>query len=203
MGERGVIFDIGGVLEITPETGWQQRWEQRLGVRPGDLDRGLREVWEAGAVGSISEAGVRARVSELFGLDRVQLETFMADLWAEYLGSANRPLITYIRDLRKRCRVGILSNSFVGAREREEKAYGFADLVDDLVYSHEVGFCKPDLRAYQLACSRLGVELQHCLFVDDRAVNVGAARAAGMAAVLFEGNTEVIARIEAHVSEQG
>ena len=30
-----VILDIGGVLEITPETGCVQRWEERLVLPPG------------------------------------------------------------------------------------------------------------------------------------------------------------------------
>lgn len=30
MTETCVILDIGGVLEITPETGWLERWEERL-----------------------------------------------------------------------------------------------------------------------------------------------------------------------------
>lgn len=29
-----VVFDIGGVLEITPPTGWEQRWARELGL-PG------------------------------------------------------------------------------------------------------------------------------------------------------------------------
>ncbi|MDN3029733.1 hypothetical protein [Streptomyces sp. S.PB5] len=43
----------------------------------------------------------------------------MADLWAEYPGTPNEELIGYVRGLRGSCRLGILSNSFVGARERE------------------------------------------------------------------------------------
>lgn len=35
MDSRCIILDIGGVLEITPVTGWEQRWEQRLGLPLG------------------------------------------------------------------------------------------------------------------------------------------------------------------------
>jgi hypothetical protein len=35
-------------------------------------------------------------------------------------------------------------NSFVGAREREQALYGFKDMCDVIVYSHEVGWLKPD-----------------------------------------------------------
>jgi putative hydrolase of the HAD superfamily len=47
------------------------------------------------------------------------------------LGSANTELIEYARRPRPRYRTGILSNSFVGARDRERAAYGFEDLVDE------------------------------------------------------------------------
>lgn len=31
---EAVIFDIGGVLEVTPPTGWLERWASRLGLSP-------------------------------------------------------------------------------------------------------------------------------------------------------------------------
>jgi len=58
---RAVVFDIGGVLEITPD----------LGVE--------------------------------------QLAQFMADLWREYVDTANAELIEYARRLRPRYRTGIVS----------------------------------------------------------------------------------------------
>lgn len=60
-----------------------------------------------------------------------------------------------------------MSNSFVEAREREQDAYGFEDLVDEIVYSHEVGMCKPDPRIYELTCMRLGVGPEEMVFLDD------------------------------------
>jgi hypothetical protein len=51
------------------------------------------------------------------GLDAFDVEAFMADLWAEYLGTPNEELIASVRGLEENRRLGILSNSFVGARE--------------------------------------------------------------------------------------
>jgi len=53
------------------------------------------------------------------------------------------------------------------------------------VVSYETGFRKPDPRAYRCLLQRAGVEAQSCLFVDDRQVNVEAARQLGMPALLF------------------
>ncbi|MFE2823276.1 HAD family hydrolase [Streptomyces sp. NPDC059271] len=194
-----VILDIGGVLEITPETGCVQRWEERLGLPLGTVDERLRDVWQAGSVGSISEREVHEQVAARLGLDAPQVEGFMADLWAEYLGTPNEELIAYVQGLRGTCRLGILSNSFVGARERETALYRFDELVEQIVYSHEIGVEKPDPRAFEAACASLEVRPENCLFVDDLAVNVEAAQAAGMQAHLFEGNARTITRIAAHL----
>ncbi|MEV5237935.1 HAD-IA family hydrolase [Streptomyces cinnamoneus] len=194
-----VIFDIGGVLEITPDTGWVPRWEERLELPLGSVHERMRDVWRAGSIGSISEREVHEQMAARLELDARQTEALMADLWVEYLGTPNEELIAYVRGLRGSCRLGILSNSFVGARERETALYHFDELVDQIVYSHEIGIEKPDLRAFEVACASLEVQPESCLFVDDVAANVEAARAAGMQAHLFEDNTGTIARIAAHL----
>jgi epoxide hydrolase-like predicted phosphatase len=151
-----VIFDIGGVLEVTPSTGWEPFW------------------WK---------------------LDDTAVAQFMRDLWTEYLGSLNEPLLDYFTRLRPRYRTGILSNSFVGAREREQASYGFADRCDLVVYSHEEGLLKPDARFFRLACGRLGVDAQRCVFVDDTPGHVEAARAIGMEAITFQDNEQAISEL--------
>ena len=47
MAIRAVVFDIGGVLEITPSTAWDARCEARLSLQPGELDQRLGDVWRA------------------------------------------------------------------------------------------------------------------------------------------------------------
>ncbi|MFV0132114.1 HAD family hydrolase [Streptomyces sp. HMX87] len=194
-----VILDIGGVLEITPGTGWARRWEERLELPPGTVRERMGDVWRAGSVGSITEREVHEQVAARLRLTAPQVEAFMEDLWAEYLGTPNEELIACVRGLRGRCGLGILSNSFVGARERETALYRFDELVDRIVYSHEIGVCKPDPRAFETACADLEVAPESCLFIDDVAANVEAARAAGMQAHLFEDNAQAIGRIAAHL----
>ena len=55
-------------------------------------------------------------------------------------GTLNRELADYFVSLRRGCKTGILSNSFVGAREREQEAHRFAQMCDVIVYSHEEGY---------------------------------------------------------------
>jgi len=53
-----VVLDIGGVLEVTPETGWLQRWESELGLAVGSTENRLGDVFELGSVGAMSEPEV-------------------------------------------------------------------------------------------------------------------------------------------------
>ena len=196
MAIRAVVFDIGGVLEITPGLGLTPVWETRLGLAAGELDQRLSDVWAAGSIGAITLDDVHQALRDRLGLDERQLAAFMTGLWREYLGTANTELIEYARQLRPRYRTGILSNSFVGAREREQAAYGFEDLVDQIVYSHEAGMSKPDPRLYALVCARLGVRPEETAFLDDADQHVAGARHAGLHAVCYRDNNQAIEEID-------
>lgn len=193
---RAVVFDIGGVLEITPDLGFRRRWETQLGLPAGGLGERMHDTWAGGSIGTVTEDEVHQAIKDRLGLDERQLSAFMADIWREYLGTPNTELIEYARRLRPRYRTGILSNSFVGAREREQAAYGFEDLVDEIVYSHEVGMSKPDPRVYALICARLDVRPEEVVFLDDSERLVAAAREAGLFAIRYQGNAQAIGQVE-------
>jgi magnesium transporter len=182
---EAAVFDIGGVLEVTPATGWQHRWAEELGLSGGDFERRLEALWQPGETGATSLADIEQQTAEQFGLDERQLQRLTAEIWTEYLGTLNGELARYFSALRPRLRTGIISNSLVGAREREQAAYGFEDMCDVIVYSHEVGLAKPDPRIYQLVCAQLGVTAENTIFVDDKEAFVAGARAVGMHAIQF------------------
>ncbi len=138
---RAVVFDIGGVLEITPYTGWVEKWEACLHLRS------------------------RQRI-------KVSIEPVRGN-------------------------TALLTNSFAGAREKEQERYHFAEMCDLLVYSHEQGIAKPDRRIFELTCERLGVQPAEMIFLDDHERPVAAAHALGIHDILFENTAQAIATIEA------
>ena len=196
MAIRALVFDIGGVLEITPDLGVTRLWETRLGLPAGEIDERMHDVWARGSIGTITEDDVHQAIADRLGLDKQQCAAFMSDIWREYLGTANEELIEYVRRLRPRYRTGILSNSFVGARQREQAAYGFEDLVDAIIYSHEAGMSKPDPRIYALVCSRLDVQPGEIAFLDDVDGCVAGARDVGIHAILYKDNVQAVQEIE-------
>ncbi|WP_261570087.1 HAD-IA family hydrolase [Frankia gtarii] len=183
------------MLEVAPPTGWLQRWEQEANLPAGAVAGRMADVFRAGSLGTISEAEVVAATSTRLDVSQDQLDRFWTQMWDEYLGTLNVELFEWFRALRPRYRTGILSNSFVGAREREQERYGFEDITDLIVYSHEVGLAKPDQRIYALTCERLAAAPRDMVFLDDAPEAVEAARAAGWQAVLFHNTAQAIAEV--------
>lgn len=195
-GFEGVLFDIGGVLENTPATNWKDSWCRRLDLSLDEFTSRLRPIVMPGMTGEASLDQVHAGVMRELGFEQADLEAFMEDLWEEYLGTPNSDLIDYFVTLNSRFATGILSNSFVGARERERERYGFEAMCDVLVYSHEEGMSKPDPEIYRLACQRLGVDPDRTVFVDDTEEMLIGAAAVGLTPVKFVGQQETIDAIE-------
>jgi putative hydrolase of the HAD superfamily len=212
MAIRWVVFDIGGILEVIPEGGdptirfpqMLARWETRLDMPPGELGGQIREMdkrlisaGKDGAIGTCTEEEWLAELRLTTGWDQSQVDAFMRDFWDIYCGNPNPELATYLGGLRPRYQTALLSNSFVGARREEEARFRFSDITDCIIYSHEVGFQKPDQRVYAAACERLGVQPDEIVFLDDVEKNVAAAADYGIHAILFRDNAQAIADIEA------
>ena len=79
---RAIVFDIGGVLEFTPDLGVTVTWEKRLNLPPGDMNKRLSPMWCAGNVGTISLGDVHQRIGETLGIDEAQVNALMADVAA-------------------------------------------------------------------------------------------------------------------------
>jgi len=195
---RAIILDIGGVLEITPDPQMMrliERWVKRLHFKPGELAERLASLDSGGALGTCTEEEWLHDLRAATGMNQADCDEFMSDFWVEYLGELNVELAEFIATLRPRYKIALLSNSFLGAREREQERYHFQDLTDLIIYSHEVGLAKPDKRIFQLTCERLGLPPHETIFLDDYEPNITAAREFGMQAILFRDTGQAIAEI--------
>jgi len=202
------VFDIGGVLEVVDDDAWPQlwinRWGDRLGLAPGEVAARLAAYDPGGSVvtGEVSEAQMRQMYASALDLDDAAADQMMAQLWDAYCGTLDVDLRDFAADLRPRYTTAILSNSADGARREEQRRHGFEDLVDVVLYSHELGLAKPDPAVYRVACARLGVEPGEVVFLDDVEANVATARELGWHAVLHRSTAQSIAAItellEAH-----
>ncbi len=197
---RAVVFDIGGVLEINPETGWEEKWGNRLGRDLGEIFEQVNQMGRNGSLGTCSEEQWIEGLREVTGMSEAQTDEFMADLWHWYLGTLNHEMTDFCASLRPIYRTAILSNSFIGARAKEQEAYHFEEIVDQIIYSHEVRCAKPDRRIYELTCQRLKMQPDEIILLDDAGPNVVAALEYGMHGILFKNNAQAIAEIQDCIS---
>jgi len=200
---KAVIFDFGGVLLRTEDPGGRRRWETRLGLQTGELDRIVfgSDTTDRSMVGLATQEDVWQRVAARLGLDDETLQELRRDFWSG--DQLDVELVQFVRGLHRRYKTAILSNAWPGARQAFVQRFGLGDAVDEIIVSSEECIAKPDARIYRIAAERLGVAPQEALFVDDMEENVEAARAIGMRGIRFSNTRQAIAEIQKHLDGPG
>src|SRR4051794_37277628 len=204
-----VVVDIGGVLERVDDASWPQkfmsRWERRSNLRAGHLAEKIAHhaPTEDVATGRITEAEVRDLYAAALGLDVAEVDEMWAEMWDAYCGELDVEMRDFVATLRPGLKTAILSNSADGARREEQRRYDFENLVDGIVYSHEVGIAKPDPAVFRLTEQLLGVRPEAIVFVDDHEGHADAARTHGWHAVLHKETRQTIAEVNALLRPQG
>ncbi|HEX5087206.1 MAG TPA: HAD-IA family hydrolase [Nocardioides sp.] len=198
---RAVVLDIGSVLEVIDDSLFPGPFEDRHDLPPGSVHAGAATLPGDAGRGELTEAQVRAHWQQHLGLTDAQADELMADYWRWYVGTLDQELFDWFAAQRPRFRTGIVSNSGPGAREAE-RCWGFEDITDDIVYSHEVGLLKPDPRIFVLAAERLGVGPEEVVFLDDVEGHVAAAREVGFRGVVHRSTPRSIVEVRAVIEAE-
>lgn len=185
MSIRGVFFDFGGVIQRTEFQAPRQHLGERFGMDYEDVDKLVfgSESARRASVGEITEDVHWSNV--LMRLKRPAVE--MKTIKDEFFGGdvIDHQLVDFIRSLRGKFHVGLISNAWSGMRaylEREK----LIDLFDTVVISAEARVMKPEARIYSLALEQAKVKAEEALFVDDVQANLDACQQIGMKGVLYQ-----------------
>ena len=114
----------------------------------------------------------------------------------------NEPMIELMREIKATgIRMALLTNNVREWEPLWRSMLPVDELFELVVDSAFVGIRKPDAPIYELTIERLGdgIAAGDCLFVDDVAVNVAAARELGINAVRFRDNDQAIPEIRAEL----
>lgn len=196
MSYRGLILDFGGVV-TTDLYAEMSAFCVREGLAPDAIVRVLRDTAEGRAAiksveaGTISQREYEVIIGRLLGVDDRGLLT------RALRGLRPRPeVLELIQRARSAgIRVALLSNSWGDGEYDPYDGYDLDAMFDAVVISGQTGMRKPDPAIYLLAADKLGVRPQECVFADDTAANLPAARALGMAAVHVTDANAAIAEI--------
>ncbi|BBB48290.1 HAD family hydrolase [Pelolinea submarina] len=193
---KAVIFDMGGVILRTVDPAPREGLAKRLGVPRMELEMAIF----TGPTSLQSEIGELSDIEHwetIAALYHQPIESW-PQLYNEFFGGdeVDMELVTYLRGLKGKFKIGLLSNAWVNGRQNLVKLYGdFLDVFDVSVFSSEIGLRKPDERAFQAVLDKLGVEAQEAIFVDDVPHNTAGAAEMGIHAVLFTDRDNAIKEI--------
>ncbi|UCC68400.1 MAG: HAD family hydrolase [Armatimonadota bacterium] len=192
---RAVIFDLFGTLIENFSRAEYRRvlveMADIVGARADDFVRLWRETVEARMTGAFAsmEASVE-HICKALGLGADASQTgAAAEVRLDFTRRALRPregALETLTELRKRdCKIGLISDCTLEVPALWDES-PFAPLVDEAVFSCIARVRKPDPRIYGMACARLGVRPEECVYVGDGSSGelTGAARV-GMHPVLL------------------
>lgn len=186
---KNIIFDIGNVLasfrwkDLFKELGFTGEAFDRIAAATvlhptmwNEFDRSLMRDEEIIACCIERAPEYEAEIRLLFSKTELLVE--------EYVHSYD-----WMKSLKERgYKVYLLSNygktSFEAARDKGRLS--FLPLVDGGVISYEVKIVKPEPGIYETLLEKYGLKAEECVFLDDRAENIAAARALGFHGIVVE-----------------
>jgi len=175
-----VIFDFGGVFMKTLDHEPRLRWDRRLNLPPGSVERTVHgsESWRQAQLGLLSLTDYWADVAQQLGITSDETLQLANDFYSG--DQLDTELVALAQQLRADgFAVALLSNDSPALLN---KLQGLAidSLFDPLVISAQIGIIKPDLRAYQTVLDRLGRPASETIFIDDMPANIAGALALGI-----------------------
>ena len=182
---RNLIFDVGNVLigyrwfEMpTEDFGLSSEEANRIGNEMFEND-----LWGLGLDGgriTLDEAILEygklypqdIRVMEWFLRNGERMAVKRPEIWEKVIGLKKKGYNIYI-----------LSNYSKELFEMHTKDASFLKVLDGGIVSYQVKEIKPGRRIYELLLEKYDLKAEECLFFDDRADNVEAARNMGIEAI--------------------
>ncbi len=186
---KAIIFDCFGVLLGNAYKTHLMEVEREDPERAKEI----RAINHASDMGILTREETAEHISALFGMDT---DEFLAE--QNQVEVPNRQLLEYIAELKKDYKVALLSN--ISSRERLSIRFVNGELeshFETVVASGDEGYVKPQPEIYQIAATRLGVNPNECVMIDDILEFCEGARAVGMQAIQFQTNHQCITDLNA------
>jgi len=186
------VFDLGGVLlqlkdPVTnfglrlSEADFLERWLKSPSVR--EFERGASDAETFGRA-IVRELGLAMNWREF-------LKRF--DAWPERIYPETAALLDSIPESIGRA---LLSNTNEAHWGRSDISSVLSGRLDKVFLSFRTGLLKPDREAFVQVATAYGMSADAFLFFDDNPLNVSAAAATGMHAVLCKGPSEALRVLE-------
>ncbi len=200
---KNIIFDIGNVLVDWDWPAYVNRlFDDKKVIDALNEGYWRNNLWQEMDRGAISQQTIHRELLETAGEYRDAIE-----LAYQRLGECVR-LFDYtepwIDELHAAgYRVYYLSNYSDYLIHQNPEALRFTEKMEGGIFSCYVKLIKPDLAIYDTLCKKYDLIPAESLFIDDKYINIVAAKEYGMHAIRFMGYEETRPVIDRYLSDSG
>ncbi len=193
-----VVFDVGNVLiswdpvhvyrEMIPDDEKRAWFMQNVCTAAWNLEQDRGRSWEEGV--ALLVASHPEWESQIRAYD---------ERWHEAVPGVIDDSVAVLAELRERGEKVYAITNF--SREKWAEClirFPFLQSFDGVVVSAHEGVIKPDPAIYDILLQRYALSAPDCIFIDDSARNIEAARAAGMEAIHFVEPIDLRAELRRH-----
>ena len=190
---HAVLWDFGGVFTSSPFEAFE-RFEKERGL-PENFIRTINSTnpetnaWAQLEANTIS----REEFDGLFDEEAKALGHSVrgSDVLLLLSGKLRPQMVEALASCKQHFKVGCITNNMKPAdpAQNTPATRQFTDtgpimaMFDTIIESSIEGVRKPNPRIYEIACERLDVTPEHCVFLDDLGINLKPARAMGMTTI--------------------
>ena len=144
-------------------------------------------------MGIITEEEMYQKISEQINVT----PELIAKEWQELI-HINGELVEYIKRVKKKYPVYLLSNAIEPFLTRILKEHDLYPLFDKIFISSEMGIAKPGTEFFLHVLNDLGIDPKDAVMIDDNPSNIAGARAAGIDGIIFTDNESFTKEFEGY-----
>lgn len=188
MAEKILLLDYGGVLGYDHLLKQEELLANAIGLTQAELNN---RISEKSAIGKdfrenkVTEVEFWRTVSQNSTIDE-HFAHILTGMWMDTY-SLNKSMMNYLQQLRKKIRIGILTNIDIGRSRLLENILDIDNNLDYYFPSYIFGFSKDTVQLWNLVSRKLKKENSSVdiIYVDDRAEHVLSAEKIGWKGIRY------------------
>jgi len=182
-----IFFDIGGVLlDIHPDRMLRKISDftkTPFQVVKESFPKNAHDKYERG---QISDEDWHMAFNDSLPKNVILESDHFWQAWSALLGEETE-VIDILIQLKNDYKIWLLSNTNPNHIIKEiENSCIFPSLADGKIYSFDVGFRKPEIDIYKIACSKADINPESSVFIDDLKDNIVGAKKIGMHGIHYK-----------------
>ena len=192
---KAVIWDLAGVVLHTVKGTFNTLLAERLNAPLAEIDRLMlsneNDLWDIDEIDDDTYYTFLLNELKMPMEKKAIIEKFVLDDF--YI---DQDMLAYIKYLRASVTTMLLTNFPSHVHDFMKTDWIVDGAFDHMIASCDVKLIKPDPAIYTLALDRLELEAEECVFIDDREVNVNAARKLGINGIVFQSKSQTMRDVD-------